>query len=187
MNAPTLPLLERLATSPLFGPELQTTFARLARELDRKCVVAVVGSVDSGKSSFINALLGADLAKVGATETTATVNRFRYGQPNPERPVRIRPLPHTNDWRSIDASPAGLDAWLELNDSWVVLSEDSDPTVGGAVEGAFRIAFLGDHTRSRIFVEGLFEVPAVKRDRWTGRDVDADRWDTAGEVPCIHK
>jgi hypothetical protein len=35
-----------------------------------------------------NALLGEDLAKVGATETTATLNYFRYGKPNPTRPVR---------------------------------------------------------------------------------------------------
>jgi hypothetical protein len=44
----------------------------------------------AGKSTFINALLGAreDLATVGTTETTATINYFRYGNPGPQRPVR---------------------------------------------------------------------------------------------------
>ena len=43
----------------------------------------------AGKSTFINALLGQDVAKVGVTETTATINRFRYGTPaDPQRPIR---------------------------------------------------------------------------------------------------
>lgn len=50
-----------------------------------------MGRVKAGKSTFINALLGVgeDLATVGTTETTATINYFRYGNPaDPERPVR---------------------------------------------------------------------------------------------------
>lgn len=48
-----------------------------------------MGRAKAGKSSFLNALLGADLAKVGVTETTATINFFRYGHPpDPTRPVR---------------------------------------------------------------------------------------------------
>ena len=65
--------------------------AALAGQVHEPCVVAVVGRVKAGTSTFINALLGAreDLATVGTTETTATINTFRYGQPaDPERPVR---------------------------------------------------------------------------------------------------
>jgi hypothetical protein len=58
---------------------LAADLERLAQQVDQPCVVAVVGRVKSGKSSFINALLGDDLAKVGSTETTATINVFRYG------------------------------------------------------------------------------------------------------------
>ncbi|MDY3563789.1 dynamin family protein [Gemmata sp. JC673] len=63
---------------------------RLAGQVEQPCEVAVVGRVKAGKSTFINALLGAEdeLAKVGATETTATINYFRYGIPDPARPVR---------------------------------------------------------------------------------------------------
>ena len=46
----------------------------LATRGHQTCVVAVVGRVKAGKSTFINALLGEDLAKVGPTETTATIN-----------------------------------------------------------------------------------------------------------------
>jgi GTPase SAR1 family protein len=56
----------------------------LAGQAHEPCVVAVVGRVKVGKSTFVNALLGEDLAKVGTTETTAPINYFAYGQPDPE-------------------------------------------------------------------------------------------------------
>ncbi len=60
----------------------------LVEQVEQPCVVAVVGRVKAGKSTFINALLGDDLAKVGPTETTATINFFRYGTPSADFPVR---------------------------------------------------------------------------------------------------
>ena len=58
-------------------------------QLHQPCVLAIVGKMKAGKSTFVNSLLGHDLAKVGVTETTATINRFVYGVPNdPSRPVR---------------------------------------------------------------------------------------------------
>jgi hypothetical protein len=68
--------------------ELPTHMARLATQVDQPCVVAVVGRMKAGKSTFINAFLGQDLAKVGVTETTATINYFRHGRPDGDCPVR---------------------------------------------------------------------------------------------------
>ncbi len=69
--------------------QLAAQFDRLAEQVHEPCVLAVVGRMKAGKSTFINALLGEDVAKVGVTETTATINRFRYGTPtDPERPIR---------------------------------------------------------------------------------------------------
>ena len=51
-------------------------FQRFRDEADMPCVLAVAGKVKAGKSSFLNALLGVDLAMVGTTETTATINYF---------------------------------------------------------------------------------------------------------------
>ena len=56
----------------------------LVGQVHEPCVVTVVGRVKVGKSTFVNALLGEDLAKVGTTETTATINYFAYGQPDPD-------------------------------------------------------------------------------------------------------
>ena len=64
-------------------------FEKLAQQVDEPCVVAVTGLVKAGKSTFINALMQVDLAKVGVNETTATINYFRYGTPpDPNLPVR---------------------------------------------------------------------------------------------------
>jgi len=84
----------------------------LAAGLDKPCVLAVVGRMKAGKSTFINALLGEDVAKVGATETTATINRFVYGAPDPKWPVRC----HYCDGRVVEESREFLDR-LQGNDA----------------------------------------------------------------------
>jgi septin family protein len=60
----------------------------LRAQVGQPCVVAVVGLVNAGKTTFLNALLGEDKGIVGSTETTATINHFVFGRPDPARPVR---------------------------------------------------------------------------------------------------
>ena len=63
---------------------------KLARNVHTKCTLAVGGRVKAGKSTFINTLLGEQLALVGTTETTATINRFVYGKPiDPNKPIKV--------------------------------------------------------------------------------------------------
>lgn len=79
---------ERLRGSGL-PVELAERMEALSKQTHHPCVVAVVGRVKVGKSTFVNALLGEDLAKVGTTETTATINYFSFGEPaDPDLPVR---------------------------------------------------------------------------------------------------
>ena len=101
---------ERLREAGLPG-RLPERMERLAEQVHQPCVVAVVGRVKVGKSTFVNALLGQDLAKVGTTETTATINYFSYGDPDPERPVRC----HWRGGQVTDESRAFLDS-LQSND-----------------------------------------------------------------------
>ena len=64
--------------------------AQIECRLSQPCVLAIAGKVKAGKSSFLNALIGENLAKVGDLETTATINKFSYGIPDdPERPVKV--------------------------------------------------------------------------------------------------
>jgi GTPase SAR1 family protein len=78
---------ERLREAKL-PEELAAQLEQCATQVYQPCVVAVVGQVKAGKSTFINAFLGEDLAKVGTTETTATINYFLYGKITSDKPVR---------------------------------------------------------------------------------------------------
>jgi GTP-binding protein EngB required for normal cell division/Flp pilus assembly protein TadD len=66
------------------SPELQSVLPaaiRAAEALQRPLRVAVMGEFNAGKSSFVNALCGAEIARVGVTPTTATINLLRFGEP----------------------------------------------------------------------------------------------------------
>ncbi len=66
------------------APELQRLLpvaARSVEAFDRPLLVAVMGEFNAGKSSFVNAFCGQEVAPVGVTPTTATINVLRYGPP----------------------------------------------------------------------------------------------------------
>jgi tetratricopeptide (TPR) repeat protein len=63
-------------------PELMSlavTAGRAVEAFDRPLLVAVMGEFNAGKSSFVNALCGEEIAPTGVTPTTATVNVLRHG------------------------------------------------------------------------------------------------------------
>jgi len=82
-------------TPPLVG--LAAAAGHAAEALDRPLLVAVMGEFNAGKSSFVNALCGAEVAPTGVTPTTATVNVLRYGAEPSARVVAhdggAQPLP----------------------------------------------------------------------------------------------
>ena len=58
---------------------LALPLVRALEAFDRPLLLAVMGEFNAGKSSFVNALAGDDVARVGVTPTTATINILRYG------------------------------------------------------------------------------------------------------------
>jgi small GTP-binding protein len=56
------------------------TLAHSIRQLDELFLLVVVGEFNSGKSAFINALLGQKLLKEGVTPTTTQINVLRFGE-----------------------------------------------------------------------------------------------------------
>jgi small GTP-binding protein len=76
--------------------------AELAAERARPVRLAIVGEFNAGKSTFINALIGADIAPTGVLPTTATLHHLRWApdpiarivfRPDHEPRERIVPLP----------------------------------------------------------------------------------------------
>ena len=72
--------------------ELKVVYCKLKEQiinLDSPYQLAVAGAVKAGKSTFINTFLKSDLAKVGVSATSATINKFSYAaNPNPEKMIR---------------------------------------------------------------------------------------------------
>src|SRR6266516_870051 len=68
-----------------FAPRVQ----RLLEVAESLFTLAVVGQMRVGKSSLLNALIGADLAVVGVNETTATINWFTHGTEEQTRRFRV--------------------------------------------------------------------------------------------------
>jgi len=56
------------------------TLAQSIRQLDELFLLVVVGEFNSGKSAFINALLGQKLLKEGVTPTTTQITVLRFGE-----------------------------------------------------------------------------------------------------------
>jgi small GTP-binding protein len=57
----------------------QAALAASVRQLDELFIVVVVGEFNSGKSAFINALVGQNLLQEGVTPTTAQIQVLKYG------------------------------------------------------------------------------------------------------------
>ena len=74
-------LLERLiAFLQDFGapPEDVGLLRRAHQDLEELFLLVIVGEFNSGKSAFINALLGIDIAEEGVTPTTDRITLLRY-------------------------------------------------------------------------------------------------------------
>lgn len=93
---------------------------KLERRLERRFTLAIVGRMKAGKSTLLNALIECNLAPVGVTETTATINWFdgareedmghfeihwRDRSSAPER----RPLAHLAEFSGCNLDSAAVD------------------------------------------------------------------------------
>jgi GTP-binding protein EngB required for normal cell division len=67
------------------APETLARLRASVRALDELFLIAVVGEFNSGKSAFINALLGRDLAVEGVTPTTSRIHLLRHGSEEARR------------------------------------------------------------------------------------------------------
>ena len=88
--------------------EHQNALARSIEQLDELFLLVVVGEFNSGKSAFINALLGSRIVEEGVTPTTAQINVLQHGETS-DRQVResalhviTAPVPLLRDIHIVD-------------------------------------------------------------------------------------
>ncbi|HUV15216.1 MAG TPA: dynamin family protein, partial [Pelolinea sp.] len=61
-------------------PQALSLIKDLLLQLDDLFLIVVAGEYNSGKSAFINALLGQEFLKTGVTPTTSDITILRYGK-----------------------------------------------------------------------------------------------------------
>jgi GTPase Era involved in 16S rRNA processing len=88
----------------------------LRDELDRPLLLAVLGEFNAGKSTLINAIIGAEVAPMGIVPTTATLNVLRGGAARRVRLVRVDGSTREGDYdtlRDLLADAAAADETVD--------------------------------------------------------------------------
>ncbi len=62
------------------APDQQQALDRSIEQLDELFLLVIVGEFNAGKSAFINAMVGSQVAQEGVTPTTAQINVLQYGE-----------------------------------------------------------------------------------------------------------
>jgi tetratricopeptide (TPR) repeat protein len=118
------PLMRRthalLLTHPVLTG-LSVEAARIQEVFDRPLLVTVMGEFSSGKSTFVNALIGETVAPMGVTPTTATINVLKYGARRAGRVVWRDDREQLLEWSEVASFLSGLDRdrasairWVEI-------------------------------------------------------------------------
>jgi tetratricopeptide (TPR) repeat protein/GTP-binding protein EngB required for normal cell division len=100
-------------------PALAGEALAVVESYDRPLLVTVMGEFSSGKSTFVNAFLGADVAPVGVTPTTATINVVKYGREPGARVVYHDDRTRDVAWDDVSSALASLDADEARRIRWV--------------------------------------------------------------------
>ncbi len=83
-NNPLYPLIIQtryaLTQSMPLHTQNKATIERLLRDIDKPMKMAIIGQFSSGKSTFLNALLGKEILPSGITPVTAKVCEITYGE-----------------------------------------------------------------------------------------------------------
>ncbi|MCA9672819.1 MAG: dynamin family protein, partial [Myxococcales bacterium] len=97
-----------LSSRPLLE-DLSPAVARVQADVDRPLLVAVMGEFNSGKSTFVNALIGEEIAPMGVRPTTATINVLKYGAERAARVIYRDDREETLGWDDVGPFLRGLD------------------------------------------------------------------------------
>lgn len=81
---------------------------RLPKLEDERFNLVILGEFNHGKSTFVNALLGADVLPTGITPTTATINHVIFAKKPSARAV-------LHDGKEISVAPKALAEWVTVD------------------------------------------------------------------------
>jgi tetratricopeptide (TPR) repeat protein/GTPase SAR1 family protein len=99
----------QLAATPELG-DLAPEAARVLAIVDRPLQLTVMGEFNSGKSTFVNAFVGEEVAPMGIVPTTATINVLKYGTERGARVIYRDDQVEEVPWAEVAALLRGLTA-----------------------------------------------------------------------------
>ena len=91
MDLTSIALNQALDYLGTLSPALYDEAQRIRHTLDAPPRIVVVGRLKSGKSTLVNALIGAPVAETAALEATNVVTVFQYGAPDRRAPAHHHP------------------------------------------------------------------------------------------------
>ncbi len=84
------------------------TSQRIPKLENERFHLVILGEFNHGKSTFVNALLGADVLPTGITPTTAAINHVVYSE-------EIYARAHTSEGEVLDVTPEELQNWVTVS------------------------------------------------------------------------
>lgn len=111
---------------------LENKIDEIIYELNQPLNIAVMGEFKAGKSTFINALIGKELAPMGVTPTTATLNFFKYGEKDKIRVIKgdttfieadLKDISKYVDERVLNKETIEEISYIEILSEWEKLKE----------------------------------------------------------------
>jgi hypothetical protein len=140
----------------------------------------------AGEDATTNACM-ADLdAHLGEVVVGTQEDLALLGTPDggDEPVIKFAPVQHLNDWRPADGFAPGFDGWGELHYSYVAFKKGANLEVGGSAEGSFGLVLEAVDSQTKVFVQGKFEIPRIRRDKWTTNDLERDTIEKNGTQLC---
>ncbi|GAB3072583.1 Isoniazid-induced protein IniC [Corynebacterium aquatimens] len=152
-------VLRGLAPLAMLSPELRARADELRARLDAQPRIVIVGRIKSGKSTLLNAFVGAPVAETAALEATNVVTVYQYGAPDRAEAVLKdgRRIPITTRRGEVTNLPvpaveiAYVNRWMPIAaiKDYSLIDTPGLATLTSANEAATRSALLEGYEQTR--------------------------------------
>ena len=164
MDLTSIALNQALDYLGTFSPALYDEAQRIRHTLDAPPRIVVVGRLKSGKSTLVNALIGAPVAETAALEATNVVTVFQYGAPDRAEAVLLNGerLPITIQRGEVAALPAPVEE-ISFIHRWMPTASIKDFSLIDT-PGLATLTVENEQRTRRILIDGYEQTKAMSVD-----------------------
>ena len=164
MDLTSIALNQALDYLGTLSPALYDEAQRIRHTLDAPPRIVVVGRLKSGKSTLVNALIGAPVAETAALEATNVVTVFQYGAPDRAEAVLLNGerLPITIQRGEVAALPAPVEE-ISFIHRWMPTASIKDFSLIDT-PGLATLTVENEQRTRRILIDGYEQTKAMSVD-----------------------